>query len=354
MISNESKFYASFGVSFLIGLYIIYKYLNFVTSHVKYSLYIIYGLYLLASLYFYFKLSSPSKVFVAELVLSLVFVVLFSEFMMSYATSLSQPPVLDDNWWNALNWIRNNTPECAVIATYWDPGHFITGIAQRPVVFDGATQNTKLIETINGTRIVRSRIQDIATVLYTSNETEALNILKYYKMPNCSSMYFIASSDLIGKSHWWVYFSTWSPKTHSGDKNPMDNYYYAPLTAKKPMMNGNGTEYIYGNLFMVVTDGVHATPYLIQGNGQYVSKMSEIVYFYNNTPLMFRFDNASFDGMLYVTPGMRYAFYIPKKLENSLFTRMYFFNGYGLKHFKLVKNFGGEVKLFKVVFNETE
>ncbi len=354
MLSNENKFYASFGVSFLIGLYLIYRYLNFITSRVKYSLYVIYGLYLIASLYFYFKFSSPTKIAVAEVTLSLVFIVVFSEFMVSYATSISQPPVLDNNWWNALNWIRNNTPNCSVIATYWDPGHFITGIAQRPVVFDGASQNAKLIENVSGRTIVRSRIQDIATVLYTDNETKALKILKYYEMPNCSSMYFIASSDLIGKSHWWVYFSTWTPKTHSGDKNPMDNYYYVPLTSKRPLMSGNGTEYIFGNVFMVIENNGTAVPYLIQGNGQYVMKMSKIFYFENGIPRMLGFNNASFDGMLYVTPGMNYAFYIPKNLENSLFTRMYFFNGLGLKHFKLVKNFGGEVKLFKVEFNETE
>ena len=26
--------------------------------------------------------------------------------------------VLTDNWWTALNWIRNNTVECSVVATY--------------------------------------------------------------------------------------------------------------------------------------------------------------------------------------------------------------------------------------------
>src|SRR3989338_828829 len=46
----------------------------------------------------------------------------------------AQGTVLSDNWYQALNWIKGNTPECTVDATYWDPGHFITGIGGRAVV----------------------------------------------------------------------------------------------------------------------------------------------------------------------------------------------------------------------------
>ena len=57
--------------------------------------------------------------------------------------------VLSDNWFEGLNWIKNNTNECDVVATYWDPGHFITGIARRPVVFDGASQGNLFTRTWN-------------------------------------------------------------------------------------------------------------------------------------------------------------------------------------------------------------
>ena len=57
------------------------------------------------------------------------------------------------------------------------------------------------------------------------------------------------------------------------------------------------------------------------------------------------------NGTLFVTPDYTVVYYIPKELENSLFTRMYFFNGMGLKSFKFVKSWGGEVKLFKLEFS---
>ena len=42
--------------------------------------------------------------------------------------------------------------------------------------------------------------------------------------------------------------------------------------------------------------------------------------------------------------------HIPPELENSMFTRMFFFNGYGMENFEFVNNWGGEVKLFRVIF----
>lgn len=354
MLSNENKFYISFGISFLIGLFLVRKYVGIQASHVGYATFFIYGFYLIMAAYFYFKLKKPWSVFIAVAISSFMTIILFVPFTTSYAVSLSQPPILDNNWWEALNWIKNNTKECAVIATYWDPGHFIRAIAERPVVFDGATQNAKLYEHIKNRTIVRSRIQDIATVLYTSNETKAVEILKHYKMPNCSEMYFIASSDLIGKSHWWIYFSTWDPKTHTGKKS---SYYYARLTGKKPMLSGNGTQYIYNNMFMVIKEGKKMIPYMIYNGNQYSTtpyKIEKIFYFDNYTGYVQYSDNPQIKGMLYLTPDMNIAFFIPEEIENSMFTRMFFFNGAGLNDFKLVKNFGGEVKLFKVEFNETE
>src|SRR3989338_2906653 len=146
--------------------------------------------------------------------------------------------VLSDNWFQALSWMRNNTPECSVVATYWDPGHFITGIARRAVVFDGASQGdlysrpttssqTSLVVEQHDSNInhivlykdgnkTTARIQDISTTLLTANETLAIEILKEYRKPGCDSMYYIASADLIGKSTWWTYFSTWNPVDKKG------------------------------------------------------------------------------------------------------------------------------------------
>jgi len=203
----------------------------------------------------------------AGLVFVLFFIFTFGYFFYynpAVAIAKGQGTVLSDNWWEALNWIKNNTDECAVIATYWDPGHFITGIARRPVVFDGASQSSLLImdggenrglmkeKYENGitqiivekdNKIKRGRIKDIATSLMTTNESLAIDILKNYKKPGCDEMYYIASSDLIFKSVWWTYFATWDPGRE--DKGDKYSYVMARLERRKPLLREGVVGYEY-------------------------------------------------------------------------------------------------------------
>jgi asparagine N-glycosylation enzyme membrane subunit Stt3 len=199
-----------------------------------------------------------------------VFIAIVFYIMPAAALSQGQGTVLSENWWQALNWIKNNTDECATVATYWDPGHFITGIAERAVVFDGASQNSVLIKSYNGTESglkitpydngikevsvyegvneTRARIKDVTTVMLTANESLAVSILRDYVKPGCNEIYFIASSDLIFKSQWWSYFATWDP-TREGDKplSKGDIYTYAitQLARRKPLTQFGVVGYEY-------------------------------------------------------------------------------------------------------------
>jgi hypothetical protein len=51
-----------------------------------------------------------------------------------------------------------------------------------------------------------------------------------------------------------------------------------------------------------------------------------------------------------VQPDKRVAIFMPPEIQNSMFTRMFLFDGAGLEHFELVNQWGGEVKLYKVNF----
>jgi dolichyl-diphosphooligosaccharide--protein glycosyltransferase len=53
-----------------------------------------------------------------------------------------------DDWHKALEWLKTNTPEGSVIATWWDYGYWIETIAQRPTIIDGSTQTTYPIMTL--------------------------------------------------------------------------------------------------------------------------------------------------------------------------------------------------------------
>ncbi|NWG09232.1 MAG: hypothetical protein HXX80_02800 [Nitrososphaerales archaeon] len=71
-------------------------------------------------------------------------------------------PVMD--WIEALTWIRENTPEDAIIITWWDYGYWITVMGNRTTLADNATIDNAPIEKIG--------------MLFMSNETEAKDIIK--------------------------------------------------------------------------------------------------------------------------------------------------------------------------------
>ena len=267
----------------------------------------------------------------------------------SVAISMGSGTVLSPNWWTAMNWIKENTANCSVMATYWDPGHFITGIANRPAVFDGASQgSSRYVDLGNGTIIERSRIQDIATVLFTTDEEHAVDILRNYQFEGCEDpMYFIASSDLISKAQWWTYFSTWDPV----NKGTIYTYSLIGLAEAKPIISENIISYRYNidadRYFAVYDRNDTLEPLFVQQN---TFLKVEKIYAFNKDGRSYIVTNpdAEIKGTLWVSPSKQEVIYIPPELQNSMFTKMFLYDGYGLTKFTPVMNFGGEFKLYRV------
>ena len=57
-------------------------------------------------------------------------------------------PVATNDWLGALEWIRTNTPEDAVIASWWDYGYWISTVGERASIADNFTVSTVVIENI--------------------------------------------------------------------------------------------------------------------------------------------------------------------------------------------------------------
>src|SRR3989338_1340209 len=49
-------------------------------------------------------------------------------------------PIMNDAWYAMMMEIKEKTPKDAIIDCWWPPGHFISGLAKRRVLFDGASQ----------------------------------------------------------------------------------------------------------------------------------------------------------------------------------------------------------------------
>jgi len=73
----------------------------------------------------------------------------------------SQPP--SNDWLETLEWIKNNTPEDAIIASWWDYGYWITTISERTTFIDNST-------------IIDSRIKHMAKI-FLSSPDEGWNML---------------------------------------------------------------------------------------------------------------------------------------------------------------------------------
>jgi len=56
--------------------------------------------------------------------------------------------IATDDWLNAMEWLNKNTPEDAVIASWWDYGYWITTLSERASLADNATLSTLRIQQI--------------------------------------------------------------------------------------------------------------------------------------------------------------------------------------------------------------
>ena len=56
--------------------------------------------------------------------------------------------ISNQDWLDAMNWLKNNTPEDAVVASWWDYGYWITTLGERISLADNATLDTKRIQKL--------------------------------------------------------------------------------------------------------------------------------------------------------------------------------------------------------------
>jgi len=304
------------------------------------------------------------------------------------------------NWVEMLDWLKENADEKAIVSTWWDPGHIIAGYTGLRVHADGAHCGPEECVPYNH----NVRIQDMGKIMSISDEDEAVEILKKYMQitpEQCqevkekygdivpkeacepaSEMYFISSNDLIGKFTWMNYFGGYrapigsnydfarnpgvccaaTPKTEPGqiscgefanqgrgvwvwcpwifslkdmqqdqDGNPVYVYDYSGLTMTLIQKNDRLIP-VYNNQFVIN----HMT-FFFQGQAQN-QDISNL-----NTTL------EKINGLIWLDPGLNNLIYFAPAIKDSIFTRTFFYNGEGLKHFELVLS-NPEIKLYKVIF----
>ncbi len=191
-----------------------------------------------------------NKKFVKIVLIILLVILLISPIRMADNTAKNEVPQMNDAWHNTLTKIKEETPENAIINSWWDFGHWFKAIADRAVTFDGASQNNPqahwigkvlltdneeeavailrmldcgannayelLLEETNNPLLTKQVLDEILLL----NENQARNKLnEHVENPdeilnkifcNPPENYFITSEDMVSKSGVWAHFGSWN------------------------------------------------------------------------------------------------------------------------------------------------
>lgn len=90
------------------------------------------------------------------------------------------------DWFQALEWIRENTPPGSVVMAWWDYGYWITTLGNRPTIIDNATINTTQVALVGKA--------------FISNDTVAIPIMKKFNVS-----YVLVFSSMFLAYYLWTY-----------------------------------------------------------------------------------------------------------------------------------------------------
>ncbi len=166
-------------------------------------------------------------------------------------TAGNEVPSMNDAWHTSLTNIKGNSSEDAIINSWWDFGHWFKAIADRPVTFDGASQNKPQAHWIGRTLLTSDEDEavgilrmldcgansafellynktgkakmsvDIIYEIIKMDRGEAKKVLADYvteeeaekilKNTHCQppENFFITSEDMVGKAGVWAHFGSW-------------------------------------------------------------------------------------------------------------------------------------------------
>ena len=292
-------------------------------------------------------------------ILGLAFLILFVSLGLSSQMGFALGPDVDKDWDDTWKWIKENTPEDAIIGTWWDPGHMIAAYAERRNFADGAHCPGTCKYTIN------DRIVDLGKIMATSDESASIQLIQKYRGTS-SKVYWIASDDLIPKYQWLQYFGLGCDMR----KDPQNCQMYQPFYIQNQASDSDGKIIFrsYGNLLLFETEPRIA---VFHNNGK-AYLFEDVVYYKNDQISGVKLDQANtIRAYEILSPILKELKIVPSNetikmpiwfskdfstgvaiapnLANTVFTKMYFLDGNGLEHFKEVYA-NSRVKIFEVLF----
>ena len=335
----------------------------------------------------YIKKHVQNVKYCALVVVILLAAVAYSPVYGAYSTSSAVVPGTDDSMYNSLTWINNNTPQNTVLTSWWDFGHLFTAVADRPVTFDGGSQNTpraywvgkalttsdenlsagifrmltssgdqgystlenythdtgKSVEILDKILPVdKQAAQTILTSQYNLTSDQAQYVLQYTHPTNPAPHELILSTDMISKAGVWSYFGSWNFQNNTGQ-----GYSYAAGQATTQQVNGTTVIGSALSSTAAVVAQINGTKIAAglqyqENNQTQIMEPHKLIVVQNGKVAMNQIvNNDSQFSIVLINQNNTYITVIMnKELEDSMFTRMFFENGTGLSQFKLVHSEG--------------
>ena len=150
-----------------------------------------------------------------------------------YTGATTGPPAND--WLEALEWIKLNTPENAIIASWWDYGYFITALSERTTIVDNATLSTKQIE-----KMAQMLMSSPDTSWYILKEMNADYVVTFFAATDIghnsseTPLYVQGVGGDESKIVWFSHIGGFNPGNflHSDSKTPTLNFYENTMLGK--------------------------------------------------------------------------------------------------------------------------
>ena len=236
--------------------------------------------------------------------------VVFTNFASGWLMANGIGSSLTDEWYESLIWLRDNTPEDAVLLEWWDFGWWFQYVAKKITLVDGGYHS-------------RRPTQDVA-VFYTSPLSDgSLNFLKKYEVD-----YVMVSPDLISKFGAMSKIANWGAKV---DVLPVFNLINSYQEGEKTLLEYSGGGQTVLVAYSMAGEGDTATLRNVTAiiktpQGQaYVKDIgigNQIIR--NDRP-------NSIPGMIYFAGNA--VIYLPEAVDDCVFVRLYLFNGAGMEDY---------------------
>jgi dolichyl-diphosphooligosaccharide---protein glycosyltransferase len=226
---------------------------------------------------------SITKIIFASIIIAFLTIPIILPVEGSWIHSVKAPPTIlnggsqfniaTNDWPDAMNWLKNNTPQDAVIASWWDYGYWISTLAERTTLADNAT-----IHTI--------QIQKIAKMLLSSPDSawEQLNkfgadyVLIYVtarSLPAEQQVYILMGGADESKKQWFMRIAEEPLAKHlhqdgmSGTKHFWENTLLGKMIPYSPIAYVNFQNNLQYESYQPGTTEIHVKDikYPIDGNG---------------------------------------------------------------------------------------